>query len=179
MTSGTTWLFLAPVIGLAVYCTCHIALTRVLRTQSPYAALLLAFVPGLACMLATTCAALAAMQAAWTDRAAYIFLNLTTYGALGWGYFHFVNLGIASLRIRILEELLDAGGSLPASALQMLYNTDRLIDTRIQRLNHGGHLLVSEGRYRIGKTRFLVTAKVFDWLRLLIFGITPCETTAR
>jgi hypothetical protein len=129
-----------------------------------------AFAPGL---LATACVsgwALHGMQASWIDIVGYGGLNLTTYGALGWCYFHFVNLCIASLRIRVLEEIAEAGGEMDAAALLTQYNTDGMIETRINRLTSGGHLVVREERYYSGKAQFLLAARFFDLLRSLILG---------
>lgn len=97
-------------------------------------------------------------------------LNVATYAALGWCYFHFVNLGIASLRIRILEELVEAGGAMSGERLAGLYDDQAVITARLQRLRAGGHLVEHEGRYKIGRQRFLVVAKIFDGLHALIFG---------
>jgi hypothetical protein len=170
MTQHHLLLVAAPVAGLALYAVSHVALARLMRGRGPYAALVTAFIPGLACALLATCAALRMMKSGRADWVAYLALNVTTYAALGWGYFHFVNLGIASLRIRILEELVDAGGELPAESLGMLYNDEEVITMRIRRLCSGRHLVEHDGRYRIGSRRFLAIARIFDGLRALIFG---------
>jgi hypothetical protein len=170
MANGYPWLVLAPVLGLATYCLCHLVLARVFVGRSPYLALVAAFVPGLGAMVVVSGLALAAMQAALVDVVGYGLLNLATYGALGWGYFHFVNLCIASLRIRVLEEIVEAGGSLPGEHLLARYNTDGMIAMRIERLVGGGHLVVREARYYRGKPQFLLIARVFDLLRYAVMG---------
>lgn len=170
MSNAYPWLVLAPTIGLGCYCLCHIVLARILVGRSPYLPLVGAFVPGLLGAIAATGAALYFMQANFADVVGYSALNLVTYGALGWGYFHFVNLCIASLRIRVLEEIVDAGGRLPAELLLAEYNTDGMIGLRIERLVSGGHFVVREGRYHCGKPHFLFVARLFDWMRYVIMG---------
>lgn len=170
MANGYPWLVLAPIIGLAVYCAIHLIAARFSRGPSPYPALVGAFLPGLLATMVVSGAAMYVMQAAWLDIIGYGVLNLTTYGALGWGYFHFVNLCIASLRIRVLEEIVEAGGEIDGAALLTQYNTDGVIGLRISRLTAGGHLIVREERYYSGKLQFLLAARLFDLLRSLILG---------
>lgn len=164
------WLVLAPVIGLAAYCLIHLLAAQVSRGPSPYPALVGAFAPGLLATALVSGWALHAMEAPWADVVGYGLLNLATYGALGWGYFHFVNLCIASLRIRVLEEIAEAGGEMDAAALLTRYNTEGMIELRISRLTSGGHLVVRDDRYHSGKPQFLLAARFFDLLRSLILG---------
>jgi len=170
MHDGYPLVVLAAVVGLAVYCGFHVLLARLRRTSSPYPALVGSFIPGLLATIGATAAGLLAMHATPSDWCGFACLNLVTYGALGWGYFHFVNLSIASLRIRVLEELTEQGGDTPTGHLLARYNDEHLIATRIERLVYGGHLRVDAGRYLDGKPYFLWTARLFAGLRRLILG---------
>lgn len=170
MLAAYPWLVVAPVAGLMVYCATHLMLTRLLKGRSPYPALIGGFGPGLLTTLGVSVAALWTMQADLVDAIGFGVLNLTTYGALGWGYFHFVNLCIASLRIRVLEEIVEAGGSLPAATLQSLYNTEGVVGLRISRLTTGGHLVERNGRFYSGRALFLLAARLFELLRNFILG---------
>lgn len=175
MCPPTVLIVAAPVAGLATYCVIHLAMAKFCRNQSPYLALVGAFVPGLLCTIVATVFPLRQLAAGGEDWAGYdgigyLVLNVATYAALGWCYFHFVNLGIASLRIRILEELVDAGGAMSGARLASLYDDQAVIAARLQRLRAGGHLVEHEGRYKIGRQRFLFVAKIFDGLHALIFG---------
>jgi hypothetical protein len=170
MANGYILLVLAPVIGLAVYCALHLTAAQFWRGPSPYPPLVGAFLPGLIATAVVSGYALYVMQAPWLDVVGYGVLNLTSYGALGWGYFHFVNLCIASLRIRVLEEIAEVGGEMDGAALLTQYNTDGMIGLRISRLTAGGHLVVREERYYSGKSQFLWAARFFELLRRLILG---------
>lgn len=160
----------APVAGLATYCVSHMTLAKFTRGWNPYFALLGGFVPGLACTILATARPLLQLAVGREEWAGYIVLNISTYAALGWCYFHFVNMGIASLRIRILEELVEAGGEMPVEQLSRLYNDQDVIAMRLRRLRTGGHLVEREGRYRIGRQPFLFAARLFAVLHGLIFG---------
>jgi hypothetical protein len=97
---------------------------------------------------------------------------MNAVAALGFAfcYFNFVNLTVASLRIRILEELADSGGRMPRASLLDRYGTASVADIRLERLVRGGHLVERNGRLHTGRLQFLVVARIFDVLRRLIFG---------
>lgn len=170
MGNGYPVVVLAPVVGLAAYCVCHLLTARLCRPQTPYPALVASFFPGLLAVIACTGAGLSTMHASPSDWIGYATLNLTTYGALGWGYFHFVNLCIASLRIRILEEIVEQGGTASGTHLRARYDDTQMLENRLRRLVHGGHLACHDGRYFIVKPPFLYVARFFELLRGLILG---------
>lgn len=161
---------LTPVFGLAAYCVAQIAIARTWCDRSPYHSLSLGFVCGLLAVCAAAAWSLSRMDIALRDRVGYFVLDVLTYLALAFGYFNFVNLTVASLRIRLLEELLAAGGSLPRDQLLGCYNSRTVAELRLDRLVRGGHLEEHDGRLRVGKVRFLVVARIFDALHRLIIG---------
>jgi hypothetical protein len=104
------------------------------------------------------------------DTAAYVAMNGFASLAFAFGYFNFVNLTVASLRIRILEELLGSGGWLSRDAILDRYGTSSVADLRLERLVGGGHLVERNGRLHTGRLQFLLVARIFDALRWLILG---------
>jgi hypothetical protein len=170
MDTGYPLVVMSTVLGLATYSGCHPLLARFWHAASPYPALITSFFPGLMVTTVATATGLFSMQAPFSDWIGYGLLNVVTYAALGWGYFHFVNLCVASLRIRVLEELSEHGGQATAAHLFARYNDDHLIATRIERLVRGGHLRLHGDRYTCGKPYFLWTARLFAGLRRVILG---------
>jgi hypothetical protein len=170
MDFGYPLVVIAAVLGLATYCGAHLILARISHTASPYPPLIGGFVPGLLAAGVATICGLLCMQATVADCCGYAVLNLVTYAALGWGYFHFVNLCIASLRIRVLEELVEQGGTASDSFLFSRYNDHQLIETRLARLVRGGHLAYHDGRYLGGNRHFLHVARLFEFLRWFVLG---------
>ena len=84
------------------------------------------------------------------EQAAALVLNLLIYGSLGYGYFHFVNLGETARRIRILREFDIAGGSLTLTELKARYNASTILEVRLSRLlrkkqlrEEGGNLFIA------------------------------------
>jgi hypothetical protein len=182
---------LAPVLGLAAYCFSHLVACRAGRLyvrlssltcrsrqagkpdvpkHSPYFPLVIGCGCGLAATAAISLAALLWLHVTLANGLALAAVNLVAYLALAFGYFNFVNLNIASLRIRMIQELAESDGQLPVERLTGLYNTETVIEVRIDRLTRGGHLVERDGRYYSGKRRFLVVARIFDFLRWAILG---------
>jgi len=160
----------APVLGLAVYCFTHIVAARIIRGRNPYPALAVGALTGLLATIGITVAACRWDAVSPIDTLALVVLNAIASLAFAFGYFNFVNLTVASLRIRILEELADAGGRLPRADLLDRYGTTSVADLRLQRLVGGGHLVERNGRLHTGRLQFLLVARIFDGLRRLIFG---------
>lgn len=161
---------LAPVLGLAVYCLGHIMAARLIRGRNPYPALVLGAVM---CLVATVVSTLVACMRggdSFVDTIALTAMNTVAALGFAFGYFNFVNLTVASLRIRILEELADSNGWLSRTALLDRYGTGSVADIRLARLVGGGHLVERNGRLHTGRLQFLVVARIFDAMRAMIFG---------
>jgi len=160
----------APVIGLAAYCVTQIFVARLATSSSPYRSLMIGFICGLVVVMMLAGWAAGRMEISVADRIGYLLLDLLTYLALAFGYFNFVNLTVASLRIRLLEELRAAGGGLPAGALMATYDSRQVVALRLDRLVRGGHLVENAGRLHVGRRPFLIVARIFDTLHWFIIG---------
>jgi hypothetical protein len=170
VTDAYPLVVIAPLAGLALYCGSHLLVSRRMDRRRPYRPLTIGFLVGFAGAWAVTGGALATMQIARADALALLSLNSLGYLALAFGYFNFVNLNITSLRIRVLHEMREAGGALSRSDLLAHYDSDQMINLRLQRLIEGGHLREAEGRLFIGRHRFLLTARCFQLWRWIIVG---------
>ena len=170
MSDSRPLVALAPVIGLAVYCICHVMAARTIRGRNPYPALAVGALAGLVVTITITLVACGRDSTAVTDTLALVAINTVASLAFAFGYFNFVNLTVASLRIRILEELADSGGRLTRAELLERYGTASVADVRLERLVGGGHLVERNGRLHTGRLQFLVVARIFDAIRAVIFG---------
>jgi hypothetical protein len=170
MTDHRPLVALAPVIGLAADCVSHVIAARMIRGRNPYPALAVGALVGLVVTVAMTLAACSRGATSFIDMLALVGLNIVASLAFAFGYFNFVNLTVASLRIRILEELVESGGRLSRAALLQRYGTSSVADLRLSRLVGGGHLVERNGRLHTGRLQFLLVARIFDGLRWLIFG---------
>jgi hypothetical protein len=161
---------LAPVLGLAVYCLGHVIAARSIRGHNPYPALAIGAVIGIVVTVGITIVACAQGGDSTADTLALIGMNAVAALGFAFCYFNFVNLTIASLRIRVLEEIADSGGWLPRVALLERYGEGSVADIRLERLVRGGHLVERNGRLYSGRLQFLMVARIFDAMRSLIFG---------
>jgi hypothetical protein len=146
--NGYPVVVLAPVAGLAAYCISQIAIAHAAPGRSPYMSLSRGFLVGFAAVAVTTVAGVVVMRSGFVDGVGYGLLNLLTY----------------------LAEILDAGGELSAGRLRAAYNADSVSDLRLARLLRGGHLVERNGRLVIGRRRFMIVARIFDFLHWLIIG---------
>lgn len=90
----------------------------------------------------------------------------------GWYfYFHFINIGEASLRIRVLREASRFPGQ-PVERLLAVYNVRTIVETRMARLVQDGQLVVQGDVFLPGKPRMVVVAKIFSLIRWLLLGRT-------
>ena len=160
----------APIIGLGVYCIAQIAVARMSPGGSPYRSLAAGFLVGLLAVVIVAAWAVSRAAVSVQDRVGYVVLDLLTYLALAFGYFNFVNLTVASLRIRLLEELIESGGTMPRENLIDRHSSESVVAIRLDRLVRGGHLIERDGRLFSGRMVFLVIARIFDGLRWGIIG---------
>ena len=160
----------APVIGLATACVAHLILARSLRGRGPYPPLVIGLGVGAVAAAACALGPLTGKSTPIADIAALQIVDGAAYLALAFGYFNFVNLTIASLRIRMLEEIRAADRPLGKADLLARYDTDTVVETRIERLVRGGHLVDRDGRLVTGRRTFLVVARLFEALRGAILG---------
>jgi len=99
-----------------------------------------------------------------------IIANVIIYGALGYCYFHFINLGITARRIRILRELYTADSGLSLKELLKRYNSGDMITKRLDRLLGSGQIVCRDDKYHIGKPVMLMMSKTIVTLKLIILG---------
>lgn len=171
MTESGPLLCMAPVCGLAAYCISHVIISRTIAPRSPYPPLVAGSVIGLLTVGGITWAGVARDAQTVGDAVALFGMNITAYLALAFCYFNFVNLTVASLRIRMLEEILDSPGPLPHATLLGRYDSSSVAALRIDRLLRGGHVIERNGRLHRGRLQFLLVARIFDILHRIIVGV--------
>jgi hypothetical protein len=84
---------------------------------------------------------------------------------LGYCYFHFINLGETARRVRIVRELLEAGGSLTRTELLARYNADEMIRVRFSRMLKNKQVIERNGRYYIGVPLLLWMAEALALMK--------------
>lgn len=97
-------------------------------------------------------------------------VDLMTYSALGYCYFHFVNLGETARRIRILRELYDAKEGLTIGEILERYNAQNIVQKRIDRLLNTEQIIIRNDRFYISHPTMLFIAKIITAMKLILLG---------
>ncbi len=159
---------LPPLGGLAVYTLSHLLISNALRGRHYLTTLVAAAIPGLLAAALLHRSLLGLSMTA--DSLCLATVNLVIYLCLAWCYFHFINIMVASLRIRLIREIA-AAGSLSRSAILGRYDARTVVDRRLQRLLAGGHLARrADGRLAVGSPFFLVLFDLYQMLKVAVFG---------
>lgn len=158
-----------PVIALATDVLAQVILIRHLRVgllRSVFAGA----ATGLACLAVIEVYCFMAGQDA-ADGAALAALNILTYGALTYCYFHFINLGETARRIRIMMEIYDSGTQgLTLDEILERYNAREIIEKRFKRLLDSGQVVLKDGHYFIGSPVMLLMSRAIQTVKIILLG---------
>lgn len=155
---------IAPLICLAVNVLIQIIWFRLVSAASLLISILSGFVVGLLALLAIH---IALPQG---ETFARLTTNLVIYSALGYCYFHFLNLGETARRIRILRELYETKDGLTLDEILVKYNSKRMVELRLERLLKSGQVLLANGRYYIKSSFLLTAARGISFMKLVVLG---------
>ena len=109
-------------------------------------------------------------EVALLDSLTSILANILTYSALGYCYFHFVNLGETARRIRILRELYEVNNGLSVNEILECYNAREIIEKRLFRLLKNEQIALKDNRYYIGNPIMLFISNVILSLKYFVLG---------
>lgn len=104
------------------------------------------------------------------EPAALLAANALCYGALGYCYFHFGNLGETARRVRIVRELAESPGGLTLEEILRRYDAREIFDRRLGRLTGTGQIVLRDGRYFIASPLLAAMARGVLLLKLLFLG---------
>ncbi len=155
---------LTPIIGLIVNLLFQIISVRFISKIGLLKSILLGFVMGILSVYILT------LLTPIKDVIEMLITNLIIYAALGYGYFHFINLGETARRVRILRELYDAKEGLSMQEILGRYNAKEIVEKRINRLMNNRQIIYRDNKYYIGSPAILIIAKAIVALKLIILG---------
>jgi len=101
---------------------------------------------------------------------AQLSLSTVTYVALGYCYFHFINLGETARRVRIAIELLESEIGLSMDELIKRYSASDIINYRLQRMISNNQIVYRDDRYYIAKPIMLYLAKAIVIMKLIFLN---------
>jgi hypothetical protein len=161
---------LAPLVALALMVTSHAVLCRLRPDAAILNLLVVAGFAGLGGLFAMQLLALFAGQALGGAFAAMTLVDGPIYACLAYGYANFVNLGHASVRIRIYRELLDSPDGIQVSELRAKYDEAGMLSTRLRRMLEAEDLAFDGSVYRLNKARLLAISNVIFGLKKAVLG---------
>jgi hypothetical protein len=158
---------IAPVAGLAFNVLTQIAIAHISREQIGKS-IVTGISFGLCVTLAVTWLGVTKEPSVDGGFLDVWLLGVTTYLALSFGFWAFLNLNMTSMRIRVLRELFWAGGSIALSDLLGTYSPAERLHRRIERLERAGQLVLIGDRWRLGSWQVLLIARCIEVSRMLI-----------
>ncbi len=97
--------------------------------------------------------------------------HLPLYCGLWYGYFHFINIGEASIRLRILDILKkNEGRPVSREKIYSLYNAEEIIRLRLERMTLSGQINLINGRYYLGRRRLILVIGIFQLIQRVVMG---------
>lgn len=150
----------SSIIGLAANVISQVCISRYIPRFGLLKSILVGFIFGMCILLFLSL----------SGNISSLLVNGITYSALGYGYFHFINLGETARRIRILRELYDSKEGLSMAEILERYNAKEIIEKRINRLINSGQIIYRNGRYYIGKPTMLLIARIIATMKLIVLG---------
>jgi len=164
---------LLPFVGLGVNVLVQVLVLRASSGARFRGSLVAGFAAGAAAMAALL--ALPAFDGVDPGRSGTALLAAGAYLGFGFGYFSFLNLNQASLRVRIMKELLTEGDSLSLADLLQRYNAEQILEARLSRLLEGGQIRRQREVFLSGpRADFLRLARLLDLLKLVVTGRKTC-----
>lgn len=151
-------IFGSPLVALAANAVAQILLLRLSRGARFMRSMIGGFCVGAGVLAVSEVFLVPRMPAA--EVLGSVLVHLLTYAALAYCYFHFVNLGQSSIRIRIYAEIAAARDGLSVAQLLSEYNETSLMAMRLHRLVESGDLVVKDGRYFLGRRRLVPVARI-------------------
>lgn len=160
----------SPILGLGINVVCQVCYYRYVKNVSLLRSTFFGFLCGVMILLGIEAAYIKHFALSLLETLPYIMVNAISYMALGYCYFHFINLGETARRIRLLRELSESGDGLSMDEILQRYNAKEIVENRLNRLLKSGQIIYKDDRYYIGKPTMLFISQAIIFLKLLILG---------
>lgn len=160
----------APIVGLICCGIVHMAAANLTRGTRTLGAFIVSFLVGGLVCTALAAIATAAPSVRLLDRIGSLGTAWLTYGGLAYCYINFVNVAIASLRVRILTELAASDTGTTEQDLIGRYGVRDLVGVRLERLSRSGQLTARNGRFYHRPSAIYFLALCLSLFKQLVLG---------
>lgn len=149
-------------MGLGINVTCQVFISRYINRFGLLKSIFVGFAVGAISLLA--------IELYSSNHISSVLVNIITYSALGYCYFHFVNLGETARRIRLIMELVDLESGLSVEEILQRYNAKEIVTRRLGRLIKNGQIICKNNRYYIGSPLMLLISRLILSLKIIILS---------
>lgn len=165
----TDWFYLlSPVVALAVMVTVQALVLRLRKGDLFFGSVVVGFLAGLLVVLALQACLLLLFPRNFDRWVLALVANPAIYVMLAYCFFNFINLGHASIRIRIFKECDDRGGFITREELGAVYDDELIKEARLQRLLEGGDIVRENDRWKLVNPRLVPVAKMVFGLKKFV-----------
>ena len=163
------WFYLAsPIVALAVMVVVQAVVLRLRRGERFFGSVVAGFIVGLFTVLALQAVLLLFFPRNLDRWVLALVANPAIYVMLAYCFYNFINLGHASIRIRIFKECDDRGGFITREELRAVYDDELIKEARLQRLLEGGDVVRENGRWKLVNPRLVPVAKMVFGLKKFV-----------
>ena len=163
------WLYLAsPIVALAVMVVVQAIVLRLRQGEQFFGSVVVGFLAGLLTVLALQVVLLVVFSRNPDRWVLALAANPAIFVMLSYCFFNFINLGHASIRIRIFKECDERGGFITHDELRAVYDDELIKEARLQRLVEGGDVVRENGRWRLVNPRLVPVAKMVFGLKKFV-----------
>ena len=160
----------SPIFGLILNVLSQLLICRYATRLGLLKSIFIGFFLGLAAVIAIEVFYLLNTGHFWAEFCAQLSLSAISYAALGYCYFHFINLGETARRVRIVIELYESDDGLSMDQIIRRYCALDIINFRLQRMVHNEQIVDREDTYHIGKPTMLWMARILVLMKLILLG---------
>jgi len=163
------WYFLAsPVLALVVMVVVQAVVLHLRRGERFFGSVISGFLAGALVVVGLQAALLTVFPRDLDRWVLALVANPAIYAMLSYCFFNFINLGHASIRIRIFKECDERGGFISHEELRAVYDEELIKEARLQRLLEGGDVEQINGRWKLINPRLVPVAKVVFGLKRFV-----------
>ena len=163
------WFYLlSPIVAVAVMVLVQAVVLRLRRGEQFFGSVVVGFFVGLLAVLALQAVLLIVFPRNSERWVLALVANPAIYVMLAYCFYNFVNLGHASIRIRIFKECDDRGGFITREELRAVYDDELIKEARLQRLLEGGDVVRENGRWKLVNPRLVPVAKMVFGLKKFV-----------
>lgn len=161
-----------PLVGMLFNVIAFAVVQRKTRRRGIFSTFMGAFMVGLCVEAVLDLLRILEQESVSHEAWVVAFGDTATYVVLSYVLFHFVNVGDASIRIRIIREVRRAGPGATEEFLLRTYGERTIVAQRIERLSNAGIIEKEKDRYVLRSSKVAFVARLIHGLKRFLLRRT-------